>query len=1293
MAAPELDVFRCELAGTQLVEASAGTGKTWNLCALVLRLLLERGLALPQILVVTFTNAATAELRERIRGRIAETLDALRGRGPAAAAATGTGGDRFVPELLATLRAQGHEDATLARRLDEALQCFDEAAIHTIHGLCQRALADNAFSAGVPLAQELLADDGELRLQAVQDFWRRHVASPSVDASAGASTGDPGGETGRDALPPDLAAHLLKRGDSPEAWAELLRRRLAQPTARALWPDAIDTPLDDGAALALAFAQAQALWAGEREAIVGRVLDALPRLNAGVYKAERVARAAESWNALLTGGDALAAADDKLLRLLCTATLQGKTKKNQAPPAPHAFFDLADELLVQREARAQALALARLRLLRALLDEAPEALRQAKRSRRVLAFDDLLQQLHARLHGDGGARLAAALRARYPAALIDEFQDTDPLQFAIFQRIYDGTEAPLVLLGDPKQAIYSFRGADLHTYLTARRTARAEATLAENQRSSAPLIAALNALFGRQPRAFLQPGLSYHPVRRGAKPLPPLEDRSTGAEPRAPLQLWRLPPGDDGRPFAKRAARHAAALATAGEIARLLAAAQRGELQLGGRPVGAGDIAVLVRSHAQGSEMRRALAALGVGCVELSQASVFRSAEAEDLDRVLAAVLEPAREPLLRAALASELMGLDAAALDALDADEAGWLARLAAFADDRQAWLTRGIAAMLRRWRVRERVAERLLARPDGERRLTNLLHLADLLQQAAVDHAGPEALHRWLQARRKESRADEGAQLRLESDRHLVQIVTIHRSKGLEYPFVFCPFLWDGRAGGGGGRQSDGLAWHDDAGRQMLDFASALAGAPDAAAVKARMDQEAAAEQLRLAYVALTRAVHRCTVVVGRYRVGSSEKEAGRGPLAWLVAGSEDAAAGWPTQPLDSSQVDTAWSDFAAAHAGPVRLDPLPTAAATALPRPAPDTDALAALAPPARLPAPWWTASYSALMASMGSGAGSGAGPDTRADAATEHTAADRDRGLADRADTADAADTASAFAQPALARTLPPDDILRFPRGPLAGECLHAVFEHADFADPASWPAAIAAALQARPQPVSPAAELADLADLADPADPAAPARQPAMLQRLLADVLATPLPVPGAAAAVEPIVLARVPAARRKTELEFTLPVARLAAADLTQALQSLGWPAPGLDFGALRGFLRGFIDLVFEHGGRYFLLDWKSNHLGATPAHYAAATVAQAVHSHGYHLQALLYLLALHRWLRHRLPDYDAGRHLGGALVLFVRGVRPGWIDADGCPTGVWAARPAVAVIEALSARLDRDGA
>ncbi|MBI3155269.1 MAG: UvrD-helicase domain-containing protein [Burkholderiales bacterium] len=1327
----ELDVFGCELAGTQLVEASAGTGKTWNLCALVLRLLLERGLALPQILVVTFTNAATAELRERIRGRLRETLDALQGRGPAGSAAaaaaaaasaaaaaaaasadlregeafanqSASGRDPFVPSLLRAMRESGLDDATMAARLDEALQSFDEAAIHTIHGYCQRVLADNAFGAGVPLAQELLADDRDLRLQAVQDFWRRHVAGPGADPSAAS------------APPPALLAWLMQRGDSPEAWVELLRRHLAQPMAELRWPADIDSPLDDGAALDHAFAQAQSLWQAQRDDIVAALLDALPRLHGGSYKPETIATAAAQWDLLLGGTDPLDPvekdATKRKLHLLAMSTLAARTtqikgdkSKARHPPPRHPFFDAADELLTRRAERERALALARLRLLRALLAEAPAALREAKQARRVLAFDDLLQQLHDRLHARGGDALAAALRTRYPAALIDEFQDTDPLQFAIFQRIYGGSDDPLVLMGDPKQAIYSFRGADLHTYLAARRHARAEHTLAENQRSCAELLHGLNALFGRQPRAFLQPGLDYHRVRRGGKPLPALHDAGAGAQGdlAAALQLWRLPADAEGQPLAKPAARHAAASATAGEIARLLAAARRGELTLGGRPAAAGDFAVLVRSHAQGSLMRRALAAVGVGAVELSQASVFHSAEAEELDRVLAAMLEPTREPLLRAALATELMGVAAAALDALAADESGWLAVLATFAEDRQTWRTRGVAVMLRRWMDRAGVAARLLARPDGERRMTNLLHLADLLQQAAGDHAGPEALHRWLQSRRREPHGDEAMQLRLESDRDLVRIVTIHKSKGLEYPFVYCPFLWDGRPGAPAGRD-EALAYHDDDGRQVLDFEAPLLDDDSAAAVKARVGQEEAAEQLRLAYVALTRAVHRCSVVVGGYRSGRSVKESGRSALAWLVAGSEGAAAGWPRTGLDPAEVDAAWIDFAASHSPQVRLADLPTAAAAPLPRERPDAATLAALPPPARIPAPWWIASYSALVAGRDLAAQSApAIAGGAADPAPDHAVADRDRMIApDLAP--DVATDPGAVLDPELGMDPTPaaDDILRFPRGPLAGECLHAVFEHADLADPATWPAAIDAALQARPQPVT---------------DPADAARQGAMLQRMLADVLATPLPLPvpmaptpactptststpvrAAQGRADPsardgasIILSDIPAARRRAELEFTLPVARLSADDLDQALRSLGWPAPALGFGTLQGYLRGFIDLVFEHHGRWGLLDWKSNHLGARRADYTAGRVAQAVHDHGYQLQALLYLLALHRWLRHRLPGYDYDRHVAGAWVLFVRGVRPGWTDDAGRPTGIWSARPPRELIESLSARLD----
>ena len=1278
----ELDVFGCELAGTQLVEASAGTGKTWNLCALVLRLLLERGLTLPQILVVTFTNAATAELRERIRGRLRETLEALSGRGTADA-----DGDPFVPAVLRTMRARGLDDATMAARLDQALQSFDEAAIHTIHGLCQRVLADNAFGAGVPLAQELLADDGELRLKAVQDFWRRRVADP---AAAGAP-------------PPALLAWLMQRGDSPQAWVDLLRRRLAQPMAELRWPADIDSPLDDGAALDHAFAQAQAIWQAGRDDIVEILWEARPRLNGNVYREPSLIAAIDGWDALFALDDPMADADDKRLALLGASRLV--PKKGQQAPAPHPFFDVADELLRLRNEREHALALARMRLLRALLAEAPAALRQAKQARRVLAFDDLLQQLHDRLHGRGGDALAGALRTRYPAALIDEFQDTDPLQFAIFQRIYGGSDAPLVLMGDPKQAIYSFRGADLHTYLAARRHARAEHTLAENQRSSAELLHGLNALFGRHPRAFLQPGLDYHRVRRGGKPLPALHDAGVAmqGESAAALQLWRLPADADGQPLAKPAAGHAPARAPAGEIARLPAPPRRGELTLGGRPAAAGDFAVLVRSHTQGSLMRRALAAVGVGAVELSQASVFHSAEAEELDRILAAVLEPTREPLLRAALATELMGVAAAALDALAADESGWLAVLAAFAEDRQTWRTRGVAVMLRRWMDRAGAAARLLARPDGERRMTNLLHLADLLQQAAADHPGPEALHRWLQSRRREPHGDEAMQLRLESDRDLVRIVTIHKSKGLEYPFVYCPFLWDGRPGAPAGRD-DALAYHDDDGRQVLDFEAPLLADDSAAAVKARVEQEEAAEQLRLAYVALTRAVHRCSVVVGGYRSGRSVKESGRSALAWLVAGSEDAAAGWPRTGIDPGAVDAAWIDFATSHSPQVRQVDLPTAAAAPLPRELPDAATLAALPPPARVAAPWWIASYSALVAGRALAAESASGlAGAAVDPAPDHAVADRDRTIAPGLAPDGAIDPGADFARDPAAEagcavlgdlTPAADDILRFPRGPLAGECLHAVFEHADFADPATWPDAIAAALQARPQPV---------------ADPADAARQGVMLQRMLADVMATPLPLPipmpptptstpigtvqghadPSTCDGAPIVLSDIPAARRRAELEFTLPVARLTANDLDLALRSLGWPAPALGFGPLQGYLRGFIDLVFEHRGRWGLLDWKSNHLGPRRADYTAGRVAQAVHDHGYQLQALLYLLALHRWLRHRLPGYDYDRHVAGAWVLFVRGVRPGWTDDAGRPTGIWSARPPREVIETLSARLD----
>jgi len=1218
MSAPPLDIFHCPLDRISLIEASAGTGKTWNICGLYMRLLLERRLEVQGILVVTFTNAATAELRARIRSRIFETHAYLNG---SAVPAT----DPFVEKLVTTLRsAHGLDDVEMKRRLDQALQTFDEAAIFTIHGFCQRALADTPFAAGMPMALELLRDDSEMRLEVAHDFWRRRIAS--------------------DALPPALASHLMNGGDTPDTYAALLGRQLAKPLSRVLWPPEIEPNITlDRSEIDASFGAARTLWLQERDAIVTCVTDALPRLSGSTYKPSTVATAVTQWNRFLSRDDPFAALDPKYkLDLLSQAKLVSKTNKGKEPPSAHRFFAQAEKLLELRAAFDRDLAFARLRLLRTLLSEGPDALRRAKRERRVVAFDDMLYNVYERLTGGACPWLAGSLRARFPAALIDEFQDTDPLQFAIFRAIYGDDDASLFLVGDPKQAIYSFRNADLHTYLRARNEATVEYTLAENQRSTEELIAALNALFTANDRAFMLPGLDYRPVAFGTKPRAVLADTTL---PRAPLQLWSLSHDANGTLPTKAEARRAATAACAAEIARLIGAGQRNEITLAGRKLAAGDIAVLVRSHAQGSEMRHALTSLGVGSVELSQASVYESPDAEEIERLLYAILEPARASLLRAALATEMMGHDADAIATISADETKLLTFVTRFADYRDTWLRDGVGVMLRQLMVREAVNERLLMRADGERRLTNLLHLAECLHEAAESHPAPDALLRWFTAQRAGDSSDEATQLRLESDRNLVQIVTIHKAKGLEYPIVFCPFLWDGHPGGSPSR-IDGTEYHDDDDQPVVDFRTDKSlgeGAERiAAGVKPRIDLERAAESLRLVYVALTRAVHRCYVVVGSYRIRNGTTECSRSRLNWLVLGQGYAPADWLANRITPGEIEIAWSEMAQRNTPHIGLAPLPQEAAIPVQFARPEPASIVALAPPRSIPPAWWIGSYSRLTYG----------------ARHEGAAVDHDRRAQVRALDGEAEVAAIAA-----------DDILRFPRGTAAGTCLHKVFESIDFADPATWPGAIGTALNEYPQSLA----HGDAAVLL-----------PSMLTRMLTDVLDTPLP--------GGFRLADVSTPRKLIELEFNLPSQQLTVGGLVGVLRDHGYPVPRLNFSSFSGYLRGFIDLIFEHDGRFYIVDWKSNFLGDTPAHYGRDALAQAMEEHGYHLQYLLYTLALHRYLQFRRADYSYEDLFGGVFYFFVRGMRPGWIDMDGAPLGVYAERPALRTIESLAALLDPRG-
>ena len=1206
------DVLHCALDGVQLVEASAGTGKTWNICGLYVRLLLERGLDVAQILVVTFTNAATAELRERIRGRIVEILAYVGGRSRADP-------DPFVSSLVTMLEERGMARVDMLKRLDLALQSFDEAAILTIHGFCQRALAETPFATGLPFQIDIQPDDSELRLAVVHDFWRRHIAA--------------------EACPPALAAWLDAKRVTPESLAQLLKRHLAKPLAQVRWPDAIDASFEfDAYRLNAHFDEARTTWSTQRDEILRIAQTALPALNAQQYKAKSIAQAAAGWDAWF-GHDALSPVNWKKFRpeLLSAFCLEKCTKKNQTTPR-HAFFEQADALIALRSEAEVQLDRARLRLVRTLFDEAGPELRNRKRDARLAAYDDLLQNLHRALQGSDGEALARSLRQRFPAALIDEFQDTDPVQFAIFRAIHRAGGASLFLVGDPKQAIYAFRNADLHTYLRAAHDHRARWTLGDNQRSTPALIRAINALFDRNARAFMLEGLDYHDVARGRKPRNRLEDRS-GAS--TDLCIWMLPRFSDGAPLVRRDALNAAAAATAAEIARLLRASAAGEITLDGAPLAPHDIAVLVRSHRQGDEIKQALAALGVASVELSQATVFKSAEAEDVERVLAAVLDPGDDGLLRAALATEIFGLDAAQIAALAENESALIVHVQRFLGYRDTWFGKGVGVMYREMLAHERVAARMLARPDGERRLTNLLHLGELLHEAAQTHGAPDALLRWLDTQRRDDARDEVAQLRLESDRNLVQIATIHKVKGLEYPIVFCPYLWDAFQ-----RQRndvEGREYHDDEGRAVIDFRDDdELGTVGAAQIRDRIKLESSAENLRLAYVALTRASHRCYLIAGCYgkatRNGDAPKDTRCGLLNWLVAGDGVKPEHWLEGAGTTQAIEDAWARLAVDLAPDVAASPLPMAAGTPVPPAWITPETLDTPAPPKRIAEPWRISSFSGLQHG----------------AVSESAALDHD---------ATASDDATLVRATPLQDT-PSDDILRFPRGVAAGDCLHAALERIDFTDASGWNDAIAYALLRHPVSLRgvPSAEQQALLHR--------------MMLRMIGDVVRTPLP--------DGIRLDAIARDRRLTELEFSLPAHEVDANAVNSALKTLGYAVDRLTFGRLDGYLKGFIDLVFEHAGRYYVLDWKSNHLGPSPADYEPGALAVAMAQHGYHLQSLLYSVALTRYLATRLRGYRHDAHFGGVLYLFVRGVRPQWKCADGTSTGAHFHRPSATTLVEL---------
>jgi exodeoxyribonuclease V beta subunit len=1185
-----LDASSVALQGLNVIEANAGTGKTWTITALYVRLLLEAHAAVDSILVVTFTEAATGELRDRLRKRLADTRIAFE-RGAADA------NDGFTAALLE--RTAQHDEAML--RLMSALHDFDQAPIYTIHGYCQRVLGDRAFESGMPFRTQIVPDQSALTQEIVEDFWRRqtHAASPLY------------------------TRFLIARGAGPRTLAKEVERYLGKPYLE------IRRPVDPGplATLELEYGQAcsnaRRVWLGERAGISAKLIGSTS-LSGTTYRQSAIPGWLDEMHACLAPESPQLELCHRFDKFTPEALAKG-TRKGMSPPA-HPFFDACRALRNAHTALSDAYERSLVLMKVALLEYCNAELALRKSQRQLQSYDDLLLNLHKALHDDeNGDRLAAHLRARYPIALIDEFQDTDPVQYGIFRRIYAGTDQSVFLVGDPKQSIYSFRGADVYSYLAARRDAQASHTLAVNWRSEPTLLSAVNHLFENVEAPFVIGDIPFVPSRsapgeRGRFVI----DAEAGS---APFTVW-LVESADGKPVNKGAATEAAAQATAAEIARLLNLGARNAARIvepaGERPLRGGDIAVLARSHRQAMAVNEALAALGIASVQRGAHSVFCTPEAGELERVLAAVAEPGREALIGAALATEMMGTTGEALHVLQGDETRWEQIVESFREAHRAWHQHGFMHMLRAFLQRYGVIPRLLEYADGERRATNLLHLAELLH-CEVGRQGMDAVLARLSAKRAApSDAIEAELLRLESDENLVKLLTVHAAKGLEFPLVFCPFVWDG---GLRSVKADVLAFHDPERHYVpvVDFGS---DGIDAAREQAICEERA--ESLRHLYVALTRAKYRCWMVWGNVNDAASAAP------AWLLhrpprdQSAEARAFGTAELPrLDRIRADL--ERIASGAGGAIGIAALPVAAEMV-------SEAGVAVE---QLP---------------GARRFEGVIRDTRY--VTSFTALAHGRGI-------EAPDYDAADREP-LPESVSGRDIYAFPRGAQAGRCVHAIFEHVDFAR-------LTRAELERVVQRELAAHGFD-----------------AMWLRALAAMVEAVLDTPLDASGMR---LRGISRERRLDELEFYYPIGALNDRMLRRLLADAGLPAEirervgSLTFSPTQGYMRGFIDLVFEHEGRYYLADYKSNWLGATPDAYCSAALATVMGREAYYLQYLLYCVALHRYLGSRLPGYRYESHFGGVRYLFVRGMQP----VSGA-TGVYADRPAASVIAALDEYL-RNGA
>ena len=1171
--------------GTTLIEASAGTGKTFSIANLYLHYILQ-GQKIEEVLVVTFTEAATKELRERLRENLSKAKKVLMGLEE----------DEIIQDIL-TLYSTENCQALI----ETAILNFDQSAIFTIHGFCQRMLKENAFESACLFDAELISDQENIVAEIVNDFWRKKIYTLSEE---------------------ELRSLSLKRSELTSLCKEILKN-----PELSIHGSASEEELAQAKKHLVDIKKSaqitKELFLRSEENIQQKLYQE-DALKGNIYKAASWSKKRQE---LLDYLDQPHSSLDALIYF--GSKIPTAIKKNKDVPT-HPVFNQCTDL--EEKGAPKLEAVLKLQLKSSFAQQVQSQAKVIKERLNVLSFDDLIQQLYEALSKEDPlqGQLHARIRDKYKTALVDEFQDTDPKQYQIFNTLFGQkqTDHSFYMIGDPKQSIYAFRGADIFAYLEAKKQADQHYTLACNYRSEHGMVDAVNHFFlskeSTGTEAFAYPpsetseGIIFDPVQAaGSK----RQLKITGDS--EALQLrWYLNP-EDMKLASKSSVYDYFLQSTCKEILDLLNLAQAGQAYFVDEKtqeeskLKPADIAILTNSHKQAQDLLNALNSQGVPAVIQKSGNVFDSQEAKDLLRFLTAIAEP-KEHNITPLLLSSFYSFTAKSLkERSDEEQIDLLSELIEY---QRNWPKRAFLQTFQSFLQRHKIQEQILKKEHGERSLTNLMHLREILHEVESEEGhGLAAIIRFLSEKiNSDDRDDERYFQRLETDADAVQIMTTHKSKGLEFPVVFVPFVAFENYKEFAPEidipyQADGL--------QSLHIDPKSENRNEAIWQHRR---EKLAEQVRKLYVALTRSANRCYLYWGHIKNEPSIFTFLSSPAfsAEVFTQKGNDSTYIKADDLDIQFCQNHWQNILAKNPN-VKYQEFSHEAYPALQYQAEENSHFQEALNAPSFESHWQIGSYSGLTRS-------------------HHKVQINDElhnnelpGLdEDNHENHEPEEVAQGF--------------FAFPRGANPGVAIHEIFEDIDFQDSSEWPAVIEEKLQKY--------------RLAGDEDQTELLKQRINdCQDMLKTVIDTDL-------APQNFALKDLSRDQRLDEMEFYFPVNNIRKEELIKIFQA-HYPSDHknakfaedlqhLNYQMQEGFLNGSIDLAFEHDDKYYVLDWKSNHLGNKAEDYHTQALSDKIRESFYFLQYHLYTLALHLHLEQNLEGYDYDTHFGGVFYAFIRGFK-----------------------------------